>query len=250
MHLDDNCQLICATILTGVYDVNRNELLRPDDFSIVQQWYDAVVRLGLRGIVFHNTFSAATVAAHENECVSFVSVDYDGILNANAFRYIIYHKFIGQYAAKIANIFVTDIADVEVVHNPFIQPLFRANPTSLFCGDEPAVLNNEWMIDHSTHLRNAIPLFAQYENNNAQQVLLNCGIIGGSVSVMRELTGQLAAIHRAHTVSNRTPYTLDMGAFNFVARTVFGARLVHGAPVNTQFKGYETDRTDCWFRHK
>lgn len=250
MHLADNCQLICATLLTGVYDVNRNELLPNNDFTIVRKWYDSVVRLGLRGIIFHNSFSDKTVVAHENNHVSFVRVAYDGRLNANVFRYLVYQDFLARHADKIAGLFVTDIADVEVLHNPFAQPLFQENPTSLFCGDEAVVLDNEWMNAHSTHLRNVIPAFGEYEKNNAHQVLLNCGIIGGTAITMAELMTRLTTIHRAHTISNQTPYTLDMGAFNFVARTAFAARLIYGAPVNTRFKGYEESRMDCWFRHK
>jgi hypothetical protein len=83
-----------------------------------------------------------------------------------------------------------------------------------------------------------------------KEVLLNCGIIGGNVQTMKTLVDSLAYIHRTYTIHNRTPYTLDMGAFNFVARTQFAQRLLHGAPINTQFKRYESDRSNCWFRHK
>jgi hypothetical protein len=41
-----------------------------------------------------------------------------------------------------------------------------------------------------------------------------------------------------------------MGAFNYLVRTQFNHQLLHGAPVNTVFKMYETERNDCWFRHK
>ena len=61
---------------------------------------------------------------------------------------------------------------------------------------------------------------------------------------------QLCAIHQHANYNNKTAYTGDMGAFNYLARTVFNQQLIHGAPVNTVFKGYEIDRNDCWFRHK
>jgi len=41
-----------------------------------------------------------------------------------------------------------------------------------------------------------------------------------------------------------------MGAFNYLTRTQFNEQIIHGTPVNTVFKGYENERTDCWFRHK
>jgi len=41
-----------------------------------------------------------------------------------------------------------------------------------------------------------------------------------------------------------------MGAFNYIARNKFNIQLFHGAPINTIFKGYETNNISCWFRHK
>ena len=35
--------LICASLLTGVYDVNRNNLVATDEFSLVKEWYDSIV---------------------------------------------------------------------------------------------------------------------------------------------------------------------------------------------------------------
>lgn len=250
LHLDPASSLICATILTGVYDVNRNELVAEDDVSRIQDWYDSVTKLQLRGVIFHNTFSQRTVEAYQNKYVSFVSVSYNKRLNANVFRYLVYQELLRQFADQITHLFVTDISDVVVIQNPFVQPLFLQHPDALFCGDELETLDNEWMHHHSTHLRNSITNFSDYEQANQQKTLLNCGIIGGNVQIMRELIDSLAYIHRTYTIHNQTPYTLDMGAFNFVARTQFGERLLHGAPINTRFKQYESTRSDCWFRHK
>jgi hypothetical protein len=80
--------------------------------------------------------------------------------------------------------------------------------------------------------------------------LLNCGIIGGSTDVMNEFLKELCFVHEHFNINNETAYTCDMGAFNYIARTQFNERLIHGAPVNSIFKGYEGARMDCWFRHK
>ena len=243
-------QIICATLLTGVYDVNRNELLAEDQFDIIKDWYNAIIKLQLKGIVFHNTFSEKTVKTYQNKNVSFIKVHYDAQYNANVYRYFIYKDFLEANADKIDHVFVTDIADVEVIKNPFTDPLFLNHPETLFCGDEPEILNNEWMQNHSTHLRNSMAGFASYEEENKNQTLLNCGIIGGSVKVMKTLMDELVNIHATYTIHNKSPYTLDMGTFNYVARTHFGQHLQHGQPVNTVFKQYQTTRSDCWFRHK
>ena len=242
--------LICASFFTGVYDVNRNQLHASDDFQVIEKWVRSVRKLGLQGIVFHNNFSEKTLSGHEDGQIQFFKVAFDTLLNANVYRYLVYFDFLKKYGHQVQHIFFTDIADVEVVKDPFTDPFFLKNSFRLFCGDEEEILSNPWMKDHCTHLRNQIPEFYHYEKENKSETLLNCGVIGGRKNVVLELLTHLVEIHTTHTSSNKTPFTLDMGAFNYVARTKFGIRLIHGFPVNTRFKGYESKRVDCWFRHK
>lgn len=242
--------IICASLFTGVYDVNRNELLPDDDFQIVEKWVRSLRELGLNGVIFHNNFSEKTISKHESEQLQFCKVEFNSPLNANVYRYLVYFDFLKKYRNLVHRVFFTDIADVEVVKNPFTDSLFLENPDNLFCGDEAEILDNPWMKDHCTHLRNQILGFADFEAKNKSETLLNCGVIGGQTTVMLELLDHLVDIHSMHTITNQTPFTLDMGAFNYVARTYFADRLFHGFPVNTLFKGYESEREDCWFRHK
>ena len=242
--------LICATILTGIYDVNQNQILPGNSFEIIEKWYHSISKLALSGIVFYNELSQDIIDKYQNKFIRFIKIDYNNELNTNAYRYVVYQNFLNENTQKINNVFFTDITDVEVIKNPFVEPLFLNNQTSIFCGNEPKILNNEWMQDHNTHLRNQIPSFIEFENENANETLLNCGIIGGNLSVVKELINGMVKLHLTHTVTNKTPYTLDMGVFNYVARTQFKHQLIHGEPVNTEFKKFENDRTDCWFRHK
>ncbi|MFY7707492.1 MAG: hypothetical protein ACOVQ5_05375 [Flavobacteriales bacterium] len=242
--------LICASLFTGAYDVNRNEQVQEDDFGIVLNWYHSIHNLGLHGVIFHNGFSQATVEKYKTEWMEFIKVDFNTELSGNAFRYLVYSDFLKHKGHQLDHVFFTDIGDVEVVKNPFADDLFLNNPSSIFSGDEPEILDNPWMRDHCEHLRNVISDFSDFEIQNKNEVLLNCGVIGGRVDVMKVLMDELANIHQRYTISNRTPFTLDMGAFNYVLRTKFSKQIIHGAPVNTVFKSYETERSDCWFRHK
>lgn len=243
-------EAVFSCILTGVFDVNRQEKLHEDDFSKVEDWYNSLVQHQVRGYLFHNTFSEKTVSTYQNEYVRFIRVDYSGEINPNAYRYILYDAFLKANPTLFSALFLTDVSDVVLVQNPFQSTLFQSNPSTLFCGDEPTLLANEWMLAHGEHLRNQLADYADYEAHFAQHTLLNCGIVGGQIAVMQALISEIALLHQTYTASNRTPYTLDMGVFNYVVRTHFQANLVHGAPVNTVFKGYENDRNDCWFRHK
>jgi len=225
-------------------------MLKENDFGIIQKWYESILKLQINAIVFHNSFSKDTVEKYSNACIQFVEVFYDDKLKPNVFRYFIYQNYLKLNSKKILNLFVTDIADVEVLTNPFESNLFKENSDYLFCGDEPEILDNDWMRKHCGHLRNLIPEYSLFEDLNKQQTLLNCGVIGGKFAVMQKLIDQIVEIHKTISFTNTTNYTLDMGVFNFVARTIFSQKILHGNPVNTVFKKYETQGSDCWFRHK
>ena len=245
-----NTNLVMACYISGVYDVNRNATLTDDTYQMVKDWAESIRAANLRGIIFHNNFSEETCKSFENDTVSFIKIVYDPQFNPNVFRYFVYRNFLQHHIQQINGIFITDVTDVVLVKNPFTDPLFIKNPSALFCGDEPKLLNNDWMIAHAENLRKNIPDYAAYESNFGEETLLNCGIIGGYASVFFDFLQQLCAIHHQANRENKTAYTGDMGAFNYLARTRFNNQLIHGAPVNTVFKLYENERNDCWFRHK
>ena len=241
--------LILASHITGVYDVNRSNTLADDDFSIVADWANSITQMGLNGIIFHNNFSEKTCELYESKHIQFVKIEYDTRFNPNVFRYIIYASFLKNYAHQIKNIFLTDVSDVIVLKNPFEDNFFIDNPSYIFCGDEPTFLDNEWMQLHAKHLRDQIADYANYELEFKHHTLLNCGIIGGAITVMHPFINELSAIHEQYNSANTTAYTGDMGAFNYLIRTKYNHSLKHGKPINTLFKAYEVDNT-CWFKHK
>jgi hypothetical protein len=245
--MDNN--FILATHITGVYDVNRNTVLKDDDYAIVKAWADSVTALKLKGVIFHNNFSEATCKANENEYIQFVKVLYDATFNPNVFRYSIYNKFLQENILSIDNVFFTDISDVVLLQNPFSSKLYLENPQAIFCGDEQEVLDNIWMHAHGEYLRNKMEDYAAYEKMYKKETLLNCGIMGGGMKIMQPFMAQLWAIHEKFNSNNTTAYTGDMGAFNYLVRTKYNALVIHGKPVNTVFKKYEYD-VDCWFKHK
>ena len=245
-----NSNIVLACHITGIYDVNRNTTLQDNNYELVRNWAESLAAANLQGIIFHNNFTAETCEKYENEHISFVEIDYDNQFSPNVYRYFIYRNFLQQEKHRLKNIFVTDVSDVTIVRNPFVDPFFLENPTSIFCGDEPTILRNDWMQAHSEVMRNKISDFVEYETKFGDETLLNCGIIGGSTLLLYEFIQKLCDIHQQFNCNNQTAYTGDMGAFNYLARTQFNQNIKHGAPVNTVFKMYETERTDCWFRHK
>lgn len=245
-----NTNLIMACHITGVYDVNRNTTLDNDTYELVRDWAESVAAKKIRGIIFHNSFTPETCEKFKNEYITFIKINYDNQFNPNVYRYFVYQDFLQNHIHYFNSIFVTDITDVTLAKDPFIDPLFIENPLAIFCGDEPKKLNNEWMMAHSTTLRNNIVDFVEYESKFGNETLLNCGIIGGRAPLFFDFIQKLCAIHKQANRDNQTAYTGDMGAFNYLARTQFNNQLKYGSPVNTVFKMYENERQDCWFRHK
>jgi hypothetical protein len=239
-----------ACHFTGMYDNNRNTTLPGDDFSLVQAWAASMAAWGVNALIFHNNFSRETVYRHQHAGLQFVQVGHNDNFSPNVYRYCIYQQFLQLHLTKIASLFVTDVTDVVLVSNPFVHTLFLNNPAAIFCGDEPAILDNVWMKDHAEHLRKGITGYAAYEESYKAAPLLNCGIIGGTAVLMKNFIDELSSIHRQYNYNNPTAYTGDMGAFNYLIRTRYNDRVLHGEPVNTIFKGYENERADCWFRHK
>lgn len=241
--------IIISSHITGVYDVNRNEILADDDFSIVSKWAKSISDLNLQGIIFHNNFSDETCDAHQNDAIRFVKINYDLQYNPNVYRYFLYNEFLKLYSHQFDNVFFTDVSDVVVLKNPFVQKLFLDNPMAIFCGDEPEILDNVWMQNHGQHLRSKIPDYAIYEEKFKSNTLLNCGIVGGNSAVMKSFIADLWSIHSSFNFDNCTKFTGDMGAFNYLVRTKYNSQLIHGNPVNTEFKKYSSD-SNCWFQHK
>jgi hypothetical protein len=238
-------QLILSCHITGVYDVNRQNTLPDDAYGLVKDWVDSITSLHLHGVLFHNNLSEATCEAHQSEFITFVPIAHDTRFNPNVYRYFVYRNFLRDYASAIDSFFVTDISDVVVRMNPFLQPLFLDNAAALFCGDEAKCLNNEWMKAHATHLRSQMADYADYEAMFADETLLNCGIVGEKTAIMHPFIEALCSTHEQFNTNNQTAYTGDMGAFNYLIRTQFNKHLFHGTPVNTVFKAYQDDRTDC-----
>jgi hypothetical protein len=242
--------VILGCHITGIYDVNRSTTLPDNDYGLISDWCESIINHNLTAIIFHNGFSENTCKKYSTDLLQFVRINFDLRFNPNVYRYIVYSDFLAKHQSKIENLFCTDVSDVVLVKNPFIEPFYLSKKNFIFCGDEPKQLDNDWMNEHSEHMRNKISEYANYEHQFGTKALLNCGVVGGNIDTMKRFIDQLALIHKTYNFDNKTAYTGDMGAFNFLARTQYNHRLVHGFPVNTVFKEYQDARTDCWFKHK
>lgn len=83
----------------------------------------------------------------------------------------------------------------------------------------------------------------------------NAGLLGGDVDTVisfinKFLAFYFQAVSDSHFNPNRPDCgVFDMGLFNYIARTHFADRLVHGTQVNTVFKAEKANNVS-WFKHK
>jgi len=247
---NNNTEYVFCCHIAGVFDVNRQAILPANDFSMLEPWLASIVAQGVKAIIFHNHFTTDTCARYAHPLVRFERVLYDDTYSPNVFRYFAYRNYLQQQGHTITSVFMNDATDVVMRRNPFTDPYFLKHPDNLFCGDEPKPLDNEWMRNHGKYFREQSKAYRLFEETFGHQTLLNCGIIGGKKELICNFLEALCTFHRECNQHNPTAYTGDMGAFNFIARTLFGKTLLHGEPVNTVFKQYEDEGRDCWFQHK
>jgi len=243
--------VVMATILTDVEDLQRKIRWENNNFNIISDWYFSMKHHNVNAVIFHNTFSKDITEKYTTEKIKFIRVDYSGELNPNVYRYFFYKDFLKENKYFIKNVFLTDINDVIMLNNPFKSNFFKSYNNFLFSGDEEITYSgSKWIKLHNTHLRQNIDNFIEYEKNNYEKKLLNCGIIGGNVKNIINLVDKICNIHETVTITNKTKYTCDMGVYNYVMRQNFNEKVKHGIPINTKFKYYEKKTEQIWFKHK
>jgi hypothetical protein len=229
---------IISSYLTTNIDQQRGLYQQKDDPDYISIWYESLVKLGLNGIIIFDDLSENFMRKYP--LMQFIRIEAFSKIQLHDFRWLNYLNILERQ--PVENVFFTDLQDVEIIKNPFIQPEF--NDHTLFCGDEQKDMNCYIVNIVSDQIR-ILPGYQELINSN--RTLLNCGIVGGSRQVIYEFLCKMRFV--IYRVINRPPdATVDMPIFNYVVYQFF-PDLLHGFPVNSIFKNYEK-RNDVWFIHK
>lgn len=230
---------IVSTYLTSAVDAQRGETKTSNDESYIQKWYDSLVHLNLNGVLLHDGLSQEFQSKFPR--ITFKQVDpVPQGMQLYDYRWLLYYEFVLNNPCEA--VFFTDVSDVKVVRDPF----YEFEEGELYCGDETEKFSE------CVWIRNALgnPAFANLsgfdELLSSDNVVLNCGIFGGSYAPVIQF---LEYIVRLIEYLRFRPQdkTVDMPLFNYVAYRYFYP--IHGFPVNSVFKAYE-ERNDVWFIHK
>lgn len=233
--------VIVSTLLAHRACPQRRSIFGP---SQCVAWAESLQALNLRGIVFYsNIYAGFAAKCYPN--VEFISAAdffpaWQDLLEWNAVdaRWVLYDYWL-QRTTEPA-VFFTDVSDVLVKQNPF--PQLQAD--TLYCGDEPTIVNCNWMQQTARYAND--PQINSFLKAAGQKPLLNAGVLGGSRADVHTFIQEM----RAQGLHSCTK-TIDMLYFNYVGYNLPARlKLCHGAPVTSNFRGNEVERTDVWFVHK
>ena len=211
-----------------------------EDYSKLFPLINSVIKKGIKIIVFHNCFQ--DVPNIEN--CSWVKVTPNMSFTPNVYRYFVYLDFLKQNQSTVSSVFMVDSTDVGMLKNPFN----KIKNNILYVGDERSKkVGLSWMEkNQGRHL--TIPDYKHIIDNNKDRILINCGIIGGEMSIILKFLEQLTFYHLTYSKDLKT--SSDMAIFNYTIWKHFSKIVNHGSHVNTRFKKYETNNNISWWKHK
>lgn len=238
---------IAASLFTTCIDPQRGIKWNPS-VKDLQDWYVSGKALckddpNLHLILFYDQLPQEIFKAYIGDCITFIQVEDCNYLSPHDYRWIVYRNFVENNLEEGDNIFFTDSTDVVIANNPFPH----IEPSRLYSGDEEVAWDNGWANARSPFYRRTVEDFEEIYQANRNSNLLNCGILGGSVDIVRKF---LDKVYFYIELTLEKPYdTTDMVTHNYVIRKYF-PDVIHGAPLNSVFKNYEYNRKDIWFIHK
>lgn len=230
-------------ILLTCYFAGVNDPQRGSAYGTTSEALQPLIRSlkDTKLVVLHDCLSDA-----DTDKVEFVRVPTS--INPYFQRWVSYRRYLMDNAETIGNVFCIDGTDVEQLREPDWEGLGDL----IHVGDEPEMVDDRagWMRKHHPAIK--IQEFLDIYGKRVQ--MLNAGIVGGRVEVVCDFIRRLLdfwATLEDDAFKMRSPNagTTDMGAFNYVARMMFGDRIRSGRHVCTTFKAEE--RNDySWFKHK
>jgi hypothetical protein len=244
-------ELVCTSYFTGRPDPQRGRTVPADCFAYMQPWYESMRALDLCGVVFHDGLSAAFVRRYRSERLRFERVPR-GRWSTNDHRFFVYRRFLKRRRFRYA--FLTDIADVRVIRDPFRELSRRGWP--LVIGDEVypppigrSIRNHSWLMERIRQTRavGRNEVYDFFRGRGFRLPTLNAGVIGGRAG---ELLAFLDEFVRTRRRIGNPDRNLNMPLVNYVFHRFHAGRFHRGAPVTSRFKGFERRRRDVWFIHK
>jgi hypothetical protein len=232
---------IVTTYFTSEKDPQRSDIWANDDFSIIKDFYESVIKHNLNCIILIDNSTDEFIKKYKTNKIEFVRCDSSG-LNMVDIRWKLYNKILNE-RKEIKRAFFLDVSDVIILKNPFGYIV----PDKIYCGDEENInIKNDWMNHRYALLKN--PEVNEKMINYLNKKILNAGILGGERNYLIGITKKMAEMLDSSKITHTT---VDMCVINHVLYTYTKKdMLIHGSPVNTVFRKNEINNEVAWFKHK
>lgn len=224
--------VVLTTYLTAQTDPQRGTAWTPD-YSQLDELRHSVERHGRRLVILHDCLDVP-----DTDLVSHIRVPAGAPGGSPYFqRWLCNWRYLRAHP-EVEQVWCVDGTDVEMLRDPFAEMGDR-----LYLGDEAQPLCIPWMVFQHGGSSQLLEFFSA--NRGVQ--LLNAGIAGGRRETVMDFCRDVLK-YWGENVREVGP--MDMGPFNYVARTWYAGMIVHGRQVNTVFQTYDRASTESWWRHK
>jgi len=257
---DQHCA--CTTVfLAAVLDTGTNAVHHEDHrmggFSFFQRYYESIIALPggrAKAVIIHNRLPENLTRAKSNSAVSFTKVDISGMhehMTVVEWRWIVLFDQVRKHP-EWDTLFMTDISDVVVHHNPCV--FVQKHPGKLFASSEQNKGFGGWVL-HSFFRQLGGKYLAWYGDHRASlpAKLLNAGVFGGHRADVLRFAVHMEAVLLDPELAikkDATTHWFDPGAFNYALRAKFAlSDVVSGYPLHSWFWKYER-RKDVYIKHK
>lgn len=216
---------VVAAYFTSVGDAQRGGKKLPADAGQVAVLVDSVAGCDADLVVLTDCLTDLPGSVD--------TVTVDAPLSAYVQRWLRYWQWLRDNP-DVRFAWLVDATDVRLLNDPF--PAMQ--PNTLYCGWEVQTVGCDWVRSHS-------PNTADWVEDHAQDMLLNCGVVGGDRATLMRVC---RAVFSAWLAGDRSDPCEEMVLFNMAARRE--PNVVTGIQVTTVFKSGATAHDLAWFAHK
>lgn len=247
--------MLVTTFLTTKKDWQRNKKATPTA-SKLMALFRTVIKHGLHATVVYDSLPQEIIDTFSCENFRFNQVnlnDFNPRYGVNDVRYFFFDRLLRE--SEVAHddqwryMFIVDAFDVRIGMNP-CEGLSEG---LLYVGRERAELKTHpWMAARFRKMGGKY-LHWYKEKLNATEKILNCGITGGSRSMMKSFLEIMLKVLQDPSLSimdKNEDINLNMAAENYIVYNHFKDTSKSGSPIHSSYKKFQNKRQDVWFIHK
>lgn len=193
--------------------------------------------------VFYDQIHPEIFKKYSSKHIEFINVADCGAFDPYEYRWVVYKQFLQKNLDLVKNIFFTDISDVLVKQNPFLE----MKKGILYVGSQPEKWSKKWLRTRTMYYMERVDelkeIYDKWRNIDA----LNAGLLGGESNLVLDFLNKMVK-YIEKTTDLQTGAT-DMILFNYVLRRYF-PNTKSGFPIHSVFWKEQKWRDDVWFVHK